>query len=119
MDQMDRLHQAVLAFQRQQLEERTVFGSSDSGSTGLSNADVKKRELTSDENNVEIDWDAFDRELEACADVVDRMGERRDEVRDTEENRKLREQLKQSQRENGEWMRRALIAERSLERCQR
>ena len=110
---MDLLLQEVMSFQRQQL-------ASNEACCGRESLELKKRDVSSDENNVELDWDAFDRDLAAVANVVDKMGQ--SPSKESEQIQKLKKQLKNAQRENGELMRRAILAEHALgnsERCDR
>ena len=124
---MDQMARTVIEFQRKHLDVRSESDVTDvavtmPSTTASGNSrdflETKKCNASSDENNVELDWDAFDRDLAAVADVVDKMGRPQasaDQNRSCQEMQKLKSQLRAVQRENGEIMKRAILAEKELE----
>ena len=124
---MDQMARTVMEFQRKYLDVHSESDVTDVAVTMTSatasrnsrdSLETKKCNVSSDENNVELDWDAFDRDLAAVADVVDKMGRPQanaDQTRTCQGIQKLKSQLRSMQRENGELMKRAILAEKELE----
>eukprot|EP00210_Caulerpa_lentillifera_P000379 g371.t1 len=74
-------------------------------------AESAKRESSCDENNVELDWDAFDRDLEAMSDAVKSLGRPQIDPKFTLE---LKKQIKELQKENLDLVQKAMSAEQRL-----
>lgn len=109
-DQMDQLIRNGVRIETEQTMRSVELNQSDHSDQLIGN-DVTFREASSDENNVELDWEGFDRDLAAVSNSLKNLA---NPQQDTQTTSEIKHQIKDLQKSNLELVRKLRIAEVKL-----